>query len=155
MGDVLDRMTWDLDFAGRSTKTKKVYLSDVRAFGVYCGVSPECVGQTEVRAWVEHLLERGVKPSRLRQHLAALVFLFRKTLGRPEAVSFFAWPKDELRLPTVLSLDEVGKLLDALPEGSVRMLFRTIFALGLRISEGCGLRIDAVDAKRGVIQVMG
>ena len=69
MDKVFKRMAWDLEFAGRAERTRKVYLSDVRAFATFYGKSPEEVGQPEVRTWVEHLIAQGTAPSRLRQHL--------------------------------------------------------------------------------------
>lgn len=155
MGEVFKRMAWDLEFAGRAAITREVYLSDARAFGAYHGRSPEALGQPEVRAWVEHLLAKGVSPSRLRQHLSALVFLYRKTLGRPEAVSFFSWRKGEERLPVVLSVEEVARLLRAVSEPAYRMMFRTMYATGLRIREACQLQVRDLDAGRGVIRVLG
>lgn len=155
MDKVFERMAWDLEFAGRAARTRKVYLADVRAFVAFHGKSPEELGQPEVRVWVEHLIAQGTAPSRLRQHLSALVFLYRKTLGRPEAVSFFSWPKDAERLPVVLSLAEVALLLEAMPSDNYRMLFRTMFAGGLRIREACDLKVDDLDSERGVIRVFG
>lgn len=149
------RMAWDLEFAGKAERTRKVYLADARAFEAFQGKTPEELGQGDVRTWVEHLIGRETAPSRLRQHLSALVFLYRKTLGRPEAVSFFSWPKDATRLPVVLSVDEVTRLLEAVPGDNYRMLFRTMFASGLRIHEACGLREGDLDGERGVIRVMG
>jgi site-specific recombinase XerD len=84
-----------------------------------------------------------------------LVFLYRKTLGKPEAVSFFAWPKDAVKLPVVLSVEEVVRLLAAVEGENYRMLFRTMFAAGLRISEACNLRVNDLDSPRGVIRVIG
>lgn len=46
----------------------------------------------ELRQYVEELLASGVGPSRIKLHFAALKFLFEKTLGRPELVSFLSWP---------------------------------------------------------------
>lgn len=155
MGDAFERMAWDLEFAGRAKRTRQVYLADGRAFAAFHKTSPEAMGQGEVRMWVEHLIAKGTSPSRLRQHLSALVFLFRKTLGKPEAVSFFSWPKDALRLPVVLSVEEVARLLAAVPGDNYRMLFRTMFAAGLRIREACRLKMGDLDAERGVIHVMG
>jgi len=155
MDKVFGRMAWDLEFAGRAARTRKVYLADVRAFVAFQGKSPEELGQAEVRVWIEHLIGIGTSPSRLRQHLSALVFLYRKTLGRPEAVSFFSWPKDALRLPVVLSVEEVSRLLVAVEGDNYRMLFRTMYAAGLRISEACQLHVGDLDAARGIIRVMG
>jgi integrase/recombinase XerD len=155
MATWVERMAWDLGLARRADRTRKVYLADARAFVAFHGKSPECLGQADVRSWVEHLIARGTSPSRLRQHLSALVFLYRKTLGKPEAVSFFSWPKDALRLPVVLSVDEVSRLLKAVKGANYRMLFRTMFSAGLRIQEACHLRVMDLDGERGVIRVMG
>ena len=70
---VIERMAWDLEFAGRSARTRKVYLADARSFLGFWGRPWEECGQGEVRAWVEHLIAAGTSPSRLRQHLSALV----------------------------------------------------------------------------------
>jgi len=148
-------MEWDLAFARRAAKTQKVYLADARAFAAFFNRSPEELGQSDVRTWVEHLRARPTSPQRLRQHLSALVFLYRKTLGRPEAVSFFSWPKDPFRLPTVLSVEEVARLLEAVEGENYRMLFRTMYASGLRISEACQLQTGNLDGNRGVIRVIG
>lgn len=155
MATWLERLAWDLEFAGRAARTRKVYLADARAFAAFSGRSPEALGQAEVRAWVEHLVAAGTSPSRLRQHLSALVFLYRRTLGRSEVVSFFAWPKDAVRLPVVLSVGEVARLLAAVEGEAYRMLFRTMFAAGLRIREACRLQVSDLDAERGVIRVLG
>ena len=150
-----ERLAWDLGFAQRADKTRKLYVADARAFARFFERSPEELGQAEVRAWVEYLIGVGTSPSRLRQHLSALVFLFRKTLGRPEAVSFFSWPKDPEQLPVVLSVEEVAALLAEVAGANYRMLFRTMFAAGLRTREACRLRVEDLDAERGVIRVTG
>jgi site-specific recombinase XerD len=155
MANWLERMAWDLEFARRAERTKQVYLADARAFATFHGGSLEVLRQEDVRTWVEHLIEQGTSPSRLRQHLSALVFLYRKTLGRPEAVSFFSWPKDAERLPVVLSIEEVSRLLEAVEGENYRMLFRTMFSAGLRIQEACRLQIADLDGDRHVIRVLG
>ena len=88
MERVFERMGRDLNFAGRAERTRKMYLADAQAFAAFHGRSLEDLGQPEVRSWVEYLIARGTHPSRLRQHLSALVFLYRKTLGRPGDARF-------------------------------------------------------------------
>jgi integrase/recombinase XerD len=150
---LLKRMREDMTFARRAGKTVAVYLASVRAFAAFHGRSPEELGQPEVRAWVDQLRSQPFSPQRLRQHLSALVFLYRRTLGRPEAVSFFAWPKDPHRLPVVLAVEEVASLLENMPAATYRMLFRLMFATGLRIREACRLQTSDLDPILGVIRV--
>jgi site-specific recombinase XerD len=111
------------------------------------------MGQEEVRQWVEHLGTKGLSPQRLRQHYAALRFLYAKTLGRSEVVSFLSSPKDRKRLPVVLSVAEVARLLEQVTEFRYRVFCATLYGTGLRIGEACRIQTCDIDASRGVIHV--
>ena len=129
-------MEQDLALARRAPFTTRVYLSSARAFAAFHGRHPGDMGQAEVRAWVDHLRGIPMSPQRFRQHLSGLAFLYRKTLGRPEVVSFFAWPAIPRKLPAVLDLKEVAALLEAVPHPTYRMLFRTMVATRLAAAFG-------------------
>jgi site-specific recombinase XerD len=111
------------------------------------------LSREELRGWVEHLLKEPIGPNRQVQHFAALRFFFGKTLGRPEMTSFLSYPRVGRRLPVVLSGDEVLRLLHAVETPKYRVLFATMYAAGLRVSEACHLRVDDIDAARGVLHV--
>ena len=98
---------------------------------------------------------QGLSTQRLRQHFAALRFLYGKTLGRPAETAFLSWPKDIEKLPVVLSEEQVHRLLDALEKPRFRVFFTTMYAAGLRISETCRVQTGDIDAARGVIHVRG
>ena len=85
-----DKMVQDLRLAGYAEKTRKTYLECIGLFAQFCW-EPGQADQEQVRAWVAKLEQSKVGPQRLRQHFAALKFLFGKTLARPESVS---WPKE-------------------------------------------------------------
>jgi site-specific recombinase XerD len=142
----------DLKLAGYAPKTQKTYLECIGLFAQFCW-EPAEAGQQEVRAWVAQLEKSKVGPQRLRQHFAALKFLFGKTLARPEQVTFLSWPKDPQRLPTVLSAEQVSALLGALESSKYRVFFTTLYATGLRLNEACHLQTSDIDAARGVIHV--
>jgi site-specific recombinase XerD len=155
MYDSLKNMMHDLRLAGLAETTCSRYLDTVARLARFYGRSPAEIGQDELRAWIAELSGSGIGPSRTGQHFAALRFFYRKTLGRPEVVSFLTSPKCPKRLRQVISAEEVGKLLDALEKPKFRVLFTTIYATGLRISEGCSLETGDIDAARGVIQIRG
>src|SRR6478609_9140096 len=108
---VRSRFEQDLTFAGVSPRTRQIYLRAAMDFAAFRGKCPTIAGQEEVRAWVQHLLARDLSAQRVRQHFAALKFLYTKTLGKPEVTSFLSWPRDTPRLPVVLSPPEVERLL--------------------------------------------
>lgn len=147
-----NRMMQDLKRAGYAPKTQKTYLECIGLFAQFCW-EPEQADQQQVRDWVAKLEQSKVGPQRLRQHFAALRFLFTKTLGRTEPVSFLSWPSDPQRLPTVLSRGQVSALLGALESPKYRVFFTTVYATGLRLNEACHLKTTDIDAPRGVIHV--
>lgn len=154
MKQLRKKMMQDLELAGHAEDTKSKYLNAVGDFAKFHWRNPADMGQAEVRAWVEHLTEHSeIGSSRLRLHFAALRFLYTKTLGRSETVSFLSWPSAPDRLPVVLSIDEVQRLLGALTETKYRMFFTTVYATGLRVTEACLLETRDIDAARGVIHV--
>jgi site-specific recombinase XerD len=147
-------MVHDMKLAGYAVGTIDLYVNSVQSFAdFFAGRGPMKLGQPEVRQWVELLEKSGVGPDRLRGHFAALKFLYTKTLGRPDVVSFLSWPKGPQPLPTVLSVEEVSRLLDSLESAKHRVFFTTVYGTGLRISEACRLQTGDVDAARGVIHV--
>ena len=154
MGALRDRMQEDLELGGYATQTQRVYLSAAAQLAQHYQRSPADLGREEVRAYVRHLARGGgLSASRIRQHLAALKFLYEKTLGRPEAVPFVTWPSERSRLPTVLSAHEVERILAEIKVPVYRVLLATAYATGLRLSEVSQLRIQDIDSARGMIQV--
>ena len=147
-----NRMMQDLRLGGYAPKTQKTYVECIGLFAQFCW-EPAQADQEQVRAWVAQLEKSGVGSQRLRQHFAALKFLFGKTLARPEQVAFLSWPKDARRLPTVLSAAQVSTLLGALESPKYRVFFTTLYATGLRLKEACHLKTSDIDAARGVIHV--
>jgi site-specific recombinase XerD len=154
MGALRERMEQDLELHGYAESTRKVYVAAAADFVRYYRRSPEQMGQEEVRRYVRHLREeKRLKSQRLRQYLAALKFLYERTLGRPQVVSFLGWPSDPVKLPVVLSVEEVVRLLEKLRSLVYRVLFTTVYAAGLRIREACLWETMDIDASRGVIHV--
>ncbi|MEO0513767.1 MAG: integron integrase [Planctomycetota bacterium] len=96
--------------------------------------------------------KRRVSASSQNQALNALVFLYREVLkrdlGRFDAVR----AKRPPRLPTVLSTAEVAAVLEAL-SGPDRLLAELLYGGGLRVGEGCALRVKDVEVGRRRIVV--
>jgi site-specific recombinase XerD len=147
-------MMQDLRLGGYAPLTQKSYVNAITNFAVFHGRSPDEMGQEEVRQWVEHLTEPGtLSAQRLRQHYAALRFLYGKTLGRPEVVSFLSSPRTQERLPEVLSPEEVSRVLQAIVVLKYRVFCILLYATGLRINEARHLETSDINASRGVIRV--
>jgi integrase/recombinase XerD len=111
------------------------------------------VTRDELRGFVDELMAREVSSSTKRNDLAGLLFLYRKTLGKPEMVSFIKLPKRYSALPVVLSKDEVNRLLNAIRRPRIQALAMVMYGAGLRVSEAIALETSDIDGARGVIRV--
>ena len=120
-------------------------------------IHPQEMGEREVEAFLTHLaVNRRVAESTQNQALGAILFLYRhvvrKDLGSLDAVR----ARRPKRLPTVLSKDEVRRLIAAMPEkGAHRLIVELLYGTGMRISECCQLRVCDLDFDRGQILIRG
>ena len=148
-----DRMSRDMERAGLAPSTQVQYIRGVRFLAEFHGRAPEALTPDDVRAWEDSLVQRGLGANQRRIYLAGVVFLYRKTLSRPEMVSFIVSPKTPFRLPEVLSLEEAQRLLGAFKKSKYRVFFSLLFDTGLRVAEAVQLKVSDIDRERGVIHV--
>lgn len=154
MGELRDRMEADLTLAGYREGTRKKYLGCARLYTRFFMRPPEEMGEEEVRAYLLHLIEdRHFPATTVRMFRSALTFLYAKTLDRPLEVKRVPIMRRTRPLPDVLSGTEVTALLEAVHSPTYRAVITTLYAAGLRISEGCTLRPEDIDSKRMLIHV--
>lgn len=146
-------MIRDLQLAGRCPQTIYKYVGNIANFAKFHGKCPSQLDNDSVRAWIEHLEARKLSAQTLRGHFAALAFLYRKTLGRPDVVSFLTYPTGIKKLPVVLTPPQVSQLLKAFTTPKYRVFFTTVYGAGLRITETSLLEVGDIYADRGVIHV--
>ena len=87
--------------------------------------------------------------------MAAIKYLYNDTLGRPEVVAAFPWPKVKNKLPTILSFNELFALFEAADDNLLKTAFLVAYGAGLRVNEVCHLKTSDIDSERGVIRVLG
>jgi site-specific recombinase XerD len=143
----------DLALAEYAQTTRARYVRTAEQLAARFGRPLAELTRDDLRTYVEELGSRGKSASWLSVELSALRFLYRKTLGRPEVVSFISSPKRPRRLPTVLSLEEVGALLHALQKPLYQAIAMVLYGAGLRIAEALALEVTDIDGARGVIRV--
>jgi len=148
-------MIQDLKLRCYRRGTVGVYVGCVRRFVAFCKKPPTELGESDVRAFLLHLAEeKHLVPATLRTYLGAIAFLYAITLGRPEVVARIPWPRHSQRkLPDILSLDEVERLLGAVDVIKHRAIVTTAYGAGLRISEACSLQVGDIDSARGLLHV--
>src|SRR3954452_13058217 len=134
--------------------TMKQYLRIIDEFAGYFDRPIEKLGPNHIRTYQAHLFrDRKLSSRTVRQHVAALRFLFVKTLKRAFMLEYIPFPKEERQLPIILSPDEVTRLIDASSSLMHRAMLMTLYATGLRRTEAATLKVADIDSKRMVIHV--
>ena len=87
------------------------------------------------------------------QAVCGLRFLYEVTLDKPWAVRHIPFGKRPKKLPTVLSDQEVSRLLQCVKNPKHRAVLLTCYAAGLRLSECTHLRIPDIDGQRAQIRI--
>jgi integrase/recombinase XerD len=153
MDESIIQLGRDLAQAGFAKRTQKAYVRVAEHLASRLGRPVAEVTREQLRTYVEEIGTRGKSAQWVITRLAALRFLYRKTLGRPEQVSFISYPRRHLPLPTVLSLDEVAALIGAVRVARYQALIMVLYGAGLRIAEALALEVTDIDGARGVIRV--
>ena len=141
MTELRKRMFEELQLRNYSPETQRSYIDAVARFARHFGKSPDKLGPEEIREYQLYLLkERNVAWPTLGLNLCALKFCYAKALGQLWVVEKAANPKRPETLPSVLSREEVVRLLDATHNLKHRSLLATLYSTGLRAAEAQRLK---------------
>ena len=152
---LLDRVRQIIRRKHYSIRTEQAYIDWIKRFIHFHGKRhPTSLGATEIQAFLTHLaVERQVSAATQNQAQSALLFLYREVLGvQLPWLDGVARAKVPARLPVVLTVDEVARVLDRLA-GVHRLIGRLIYGNGLRIMEALRLRVKDVGFERREILV--
>jgi site-specific recombinase XerD len=150
---------FDRDLVARSAAeaTRKAYANDVGQLAVWADsmdLEPASMGHRDVRRFAAVLSERGISKAGVARKLAA-IRAFYGALLRADEVSanpadLVATPKQDRKLPRVLSREEMQTLLDRIPirtplEMRDRAMLELAYSCGLRAEEVVNLNTDSPD----------
>ena len=124
--------------------TIRTYQNNVRDFLKFINKHPDELTCEDARDFLLHLKNKGDKASTLNNKNGALVFFYKRVLGKlwddnlvPRAINDYA-------IPRVLTRDEIEKLLDATPNLKYKAIFAIMYSSGLRVSEVLHLHYDDI-----------
>ena len=153
MDSSITQMAQDLARAGYAKSTQAKYMRTVAHLADRYRRPLAELTREELRAYVDELGALGKSPVWLGHQIMSLRYLYAKTLGRPEMVSFLKLPRHRRTLPTVLSLEQVSALINAIRVARYQAIVMVLYGAGLRIAEALALEVTDIDGARGVIRV--
>jgi integrase/recombinase XerD len=155
MTPLRQRMLDELQRRNYSPSTFRGYILAVKQFAEYFGKSPEKLGAEEVRSFQLHLLQvKKLKPQTVKMRIAALRFLYKKTLRRRDLdIDDLPFPKVPKKLPVVLSHEEVTRLIEAAPNLTYRTILMVLYGTGMRRAEVPRLKVGDIDSERMIVHI--
>src|SRR5271166_680020 len=153
-----------------SSHTLRSYHDDMEIFTRYLeenqkeGNDPTIVDSARLRRYSAWLNGQGYATSTIARRLASLRsfyrYLRRQGTVTSDPTCGLRNPRQAQRLPRLLRIDDVIRLLDAIPvETSLgvrdRAMLETLYGGGLRVSELVGLNLDDIDFEAVLIRVLG
>ena len=155
MTELRQQMLEELQRRNYSASTIRSYILAVKQFAEYFGKPPDRLGATHVKRFQWYLLqERKLDPGTVEMRMSALRFFFKKMLKRRDMhFDDLPFPKTPRKLPTVLSPEEVGRMIDGTTNLMHRTLLMVLYGTGVRRTELSLLKVADIDSKRMVIHI--
>lgn len=150
------RMVEDMQLRGFAARTQEAYLTAVCQLARYYKRSPDEISDEELRQYFLYLVnEKMLARASITIALCGIKFLYQQTLKQEWPILDLVRPKQEKRLPVVLSREEVRSILRQVRILTYRACLTTIYACGLRLSEGRCLQVCDVDSARMLLHIHG
>ena len=148
------RMIEELQLRNLSDTTIHAYVGAVKRYARHFNTSPAKLGPEQVREYLLHLLnDHRVSASTLQVSRAAMKFLYVKTLKQRWFDDEIPYPKKQIRLPDVISADDISRILDRTSNLKHWTLMATLYATALRVHECSLLQVSDIDHKDRIIRV--
>jgi len=136
--------------------TTRYYIRAVEDFSRRFNRPPDRLGLRHIREYQAELFQKQkLSSGTINNRLAALRFFYIKTLKKAWSIAETPYPKRALHFPSILSQEEVTRLIDAALTPYHRILLMTLYATGVRNAELTHLKVSDIDSKRMVIHIQG
>jgi len=148
-----------------SPHTERSYLSDLEQLFDFLGETDLAMADHQtLRQYVGHLVKLKVRKSSIARKLSAIrsffKYLNRAGLLQNNPARLIATPRQEKRLPAVLTVDDALRLMEAPGKGDVtelrdRAVLEALYSTGIRASELTGMNREDISRHDRLIRIRG
>ncbi len=154
---LMEKLVDHMEFYGLAKQTQRGYITGVKGLAKYYGQAPDTITDDQVRGYFHHLLtDWKLAWSSCKNYLSGITYFFRHICTHEVDDRFGLPPRPHGRkLPSVLSIEEVARLLSCVDNFKHQVLLKTIYSAGLRVGEAVCLKPEHIesDPSRMVIRV--
>lgn len=147
------RLLDDMAMRRFGRETQHYYIREVERFATWLERSPHTATAEEVRSFQIEQQEAGMPVPTMNMMVSALRFFFTQTLDRPDLSRKLVRTRYERKIPTVLSMEEVKRLLEATTSLKHQAALSVAYGAGLRSAEVSKLKISDIDSKRMLLRI--
>jgi len=138
-----------------SNNTIKSYVS---AFEKFINFFPDRgvdeISQSDIRTYLQTLVKKKLSNSSINLAINSIKFYYEIVMGMPHSYYDIERPRKTKQLPTVLSKDEIKKMLKVTTNIKHRCIIGLLYSSGLRRSELINLKVEDIDSSRMSIKVV-
>ena len=153
MTPLRQKMIRAMELRNLSKNTQRYYLSAVIGLARYYQQSPDKLSQEMTEDYVLYLKnDKGNAPGSCANVVAGLRFFYNYVADKQVPINY-RFSRKRTKLPTVLSQEEIWRIINAPKNIKHRLILMTTYSAGLRASEVAALEPDHIDSERKLIKV--
>lgn len=138
---MLKKLETELKLRGFSERTVQTYSRHNKLFLDAIKKKPEEVTEDDIKNYMADLMAvKKLSGKTVALKKAALKFLYDEIMKK--GIVNIKTPKTSKSVPEVLTREEIKKLIDAAPTNKTRLIIKTLYSTGLRVSELVNLKIN-------------
>lgn len=147
------KMIQFLQLKNYSFKTIKAYKSAVKQFLLHFRECPKIVpSKSQIESYLLDLaVKQKLSPSYINQIINAINCLLENILHFPIQKYQLPRPQKPKQLPSVLSIEEIKRILLAIENTKHQLMIKMIYSAGLRVSELVALKVKDIDFSRNLL----
>ena len=153
MTELRQKMIRAMELKNLSHHTQRSYLAAVTGLAKHYNQSPDKITKEMIDDYLLYLKnEKGNTPNSCGSVLTGLRFFYKNVMKKEITVDY-SIRKTSRKLPTVLAMEEVFKIICAPENLKHRLILMTTYSAGLRASEVRKLKPEHIESKRMLIKV--
>lgn len=133
---------------GLSHGTIRTYRHCARKFFNQCKKAPNEINKSDIKSYLDRMIENGACGNTINVNLCALKFLYCDILNKRLIINI-KYSKTPRALPIVLTKGEVVGLINSISNPKHRLMVKLMYSAGLRVSELVHLKAENLDIENG------